>query len=137
MYSATSTAQRWRATALCGACLITLAIVAGYFDVATNFTFEWISDYFGLFLSGLLIGVAMAFVGCIGWATKLENGHRAKMALLVFGMPWTLLLLGLPIGGTNIHGPAAPVMMLILPAAVLAVVLLIMAARKKATSNVR
>ena len=50
------------------------------------------------------------------------------MALSVFTAPWAALLLGYPIVGTNIHGPAAPVMMLIVPATILAVVLLIMTA---------
>ncbi len=50
------------------------------------------------------------------------------MAALVFIAPSAALLLGSPIGGTNIHGPSAISMMLTIPATVLAVILLIMAA---------
>jgi hypothetical protein len=50
------------------------------------------------------------------------------MAALVFIAPLAALLVGSPIGGTNIHGPSAITMMLTIPATILAVILLIMAA---------
>jgi hypothetical protein len=50
------------------------------------------------------------------------------MAGLVFIGPWAALLIGSPIGGMNIHGPAAIAMVLTIPSTVLAVILLIMAA---------
>lgn len=113
-----------------GACWTIVGVGAGYFDVVTRFNFEFISHYFGIFLLMVLIGVLLAFVGCIGWASYLGKEYRILMAVVVFILPWGVLLLGRPIGGTNIHGPAVLAMLLIIPATILAVVLLIMAALK-------
>ncbi|AEU34948.1 hypothetical protein [Granulicella mallensis] len=120
----------WRVIALTGACLIILGVGAGYVDVATHFNFEFISNHFDMFGLMGLTGVLLTAVGCIGWARHLGKRHLVLMAVIVFILPWVLLFLGRPIAGTNIHGPAAPVMLLIIPATVLAVALLMMAALK-------
>jgi hypothetical protein len=112
--------------AFSGASLVALGVVAGYVDIASKFDLAFIDDYYDFFALIALIGLVLVFVGCIGWARFCDKQHRALMALSVFTAPWAALLLGYPIAGTNIHGPAAPVMMLIVPATILAVVLLIM-----------
>jgi hypothetical protein len=113
-----------------GASLIAVGVGAGYLDDASHFQFEFISDYSNVFGLGGLIGTLLSFIGCIGWARYLSRGHLVLMAVVVFAMPWAILLLGDPIAGTNVHGAAAPVMLLIIPATILTVVLLIMAALK-------
>lgn len=106
-----------------------------YFDDVTRSAFEFISHYFDIFGLMVLIGVLLAFIGCIGWAKYLRKQRRALIAVVVFGLPWAALLFGYPIAGTNIHGPGAPVMLLIIPATILAVVLLIVAALKPGEEN--
>jgi hypothetical protein len=48
------------------------------------------------------------------------------MAAFVFAAPWMVCLLGYPIAGFNVHGPAPLVLFLVIPASILAVVLLLM-----------
>jgi hypothetical protein len=105
-----------------------------YFDDVTRSAFEFISHYFDIFGLMVLIGVLLAFIGCIGWAKYLRKQRRALIAVVVFGLPWAALQFGYPIAGTNIHGPG-PVMLLIIPATILAVVLLIVAALKPGEEN--
>jgi hypothetical protein len=123
----------WKTVSLLGAALIAVGILAGYIDVATHFRFEFISDDFDLFTLALLVGTVLSFVGFIGWSAQPGAPRRGLTAGLILIAPWIVLLLGSPIGGTNIHGPAALVMLLILPATVLALVLAIMARAKRNT----
>jgi hypothetical protein len=51
--------------------------------------------------------------------------------LAVFLTPWTILLIGYPFAGVNVHGPAMIVVLFGFVAAVLAVVLLLMASTAK------
>ena len=118
----------WRLIALAGVFLIALGTTAFYIDVASHFGFDFIEHHYEELGISILIGVVFAFTGCIGWARFCSKQHRAMMAAFVFIAPFAALLLGSPIGGTNIHGPSAITMMLTIPATVLAVVLLIMAA---------
>jgi len=120
--------RRWKLIALAGAFLITLGTSAFYIDIAANFQFDFIEHHDDDFGISILIGVIFAFIGCIGWAKSSNKRRRAKMAGFVFIAPFAALLAGSPIGGANIHGPAAIVMMLTIPATVLAFVLLFMAA---------
>jgi hypothetical protein len=123
-----SAVRPWRLTALAGVFLIALGTAAFYIDVAVHFRFDFIEQHYDVFGICILGGVVFAFIGCIGWARLCSKQHRATMAALVFIAPFAALLLGSPIGGTNIHGPSAISMMLTIPATVLAVILLIMAA---------
>jgi hypothetical protein len=123
----------WKTVSLLGIALIAIGILAGYIDVATHFRFEFISDDFDIVILALLIGVLLSFVGLIGWAAQPGVRRRGSTAGLVLIAPWIVLMLGSPIGGTNIHGPAALVMLLILPATILALVLAIMARAKRNT----
>jgi len=117
----------WKAGAIVGATLTLTAVAAGYVDVATHFRFNFLSDYFGTLLLAGLIGVVMSSVGLVGWARRMGRGSKARMAGLVFISPWIVFLLGYPIAGDNVHGPAMLVVVLMIPAIVLAVILLIMA----------
>ncbi len=118
----------WRLTAFAGVFLVALGTAAFYIDVAAHFRFDFIEHHYDEFGICILGGVVFAFIGCLGWARLCSKQHRAMMAALVFIAPSAALLLGSPIGGTNIHGPSAISMMLTIPATVLAVILLIMAA---------
>jgi hypothetical protein len=131
MLSRSTSLATWKAVAILGMGLIAMGILAGYLDVATHFRFEFISDDFDSFILAMAIGVILSFIGLIGWAAQPGTQRRGLMAGLVFIAPWIVLLLGWPIGGNNIHGPAALVMLLILPASILAFVLAIMAAAKR------
>lgn len=108
--------------------MIALGTAAFYIDVAQHFRFDFIEHHYDAFSYCILIGVVFSFIGCVGWARLCSKHHRAMMAGLVFIAPFAALLVGSPIGGTNIHGPSAITMMLIIPATILAVTLLIMAA---------
>jgi hypothetical protein len=110
-----------------------LGIVGGYVDVATRFKFDFLTTHFGLFLAALALGVVIWSIGLVGWARRISRGSRVQMAGLVFVSPWIAGLLGYPIAGDNVHGPAVFVMVLIIPASLLAVVLLIMAALTSST----
>jgi hypothetical protein len=123
-----SAIRPWRLAALVGVFLITLGTAAFYIDVAAHFRFDFIEHHYGEFGICILSGVILCFIGCIGWARLCSKQYRAMMAALVFIAPIAALLVGSPIGGTNIHGPSAITMMLIIPATILAVILLIMAA---------
>jgi peptidoglycan/LPS O-acetylase OafA/YrhL len=120
----------WKAMTLIGTFLIAVGGVASYFDVASHFTFDFITKYYEVFAWIALIGVLMAFIGCIGWAKHLGKERRALTAVTVFCIPWTILLIGYPLVGTNIHGPAVFAMMQIIPTIILSVVLLFMAGLK-------
>jgi drug/metabolite transporter (DMT)-like permease len=123
-----SAARPWRLTALAGVFVIALGTTVFYIDVASHFRFDFIEHHYDAFGTGILVGVVSAFTGFIGWARWCSRQHRAMMAALVFIAPLAALLVGSPIGGTNIHGPSAITMMLTIPASILAVILLIMAA---------
>jgi len=109
---------------IAGACLIIVGIGGGYVDVATRFRFDFISRYFYLFLLALIAGVALSFVGLIGWAKRANARGRSRMAATVFAFPLALAALGYPIDGADIHGPFGLVFVLTLPACILALVLL-------------
>ena len=114
----------WKTTSILGMSFIAIAIAAGYVDVATRFEFDFISRDFGAFILATLVGIVLAFVGLIGWAKRLNRGARCRTAGLVFAAPWIARLLGYPIAGNNIHGPAALLLLLVIPATILALVLL-------------
>jgi len=117
----------WKVISILGGSLIAIGIAAGSVDVATRFEFDFISRDFGIFILAILVGVVLAFVGLIGWAKRLKRGARARTAGLVFAAPWIGGPLGYPIAGNDLHGPAALLLLVIIPAAILALVLLIMA----------
>jgi hypothetical protein len=117
----------WKICSILGVGLIATGITAGYVDIATNFGFDFISRHFGMFILAILVGVVLAFVGLIGWAKQQKSGARVRLAGLVFAAPWIAGMIGYPIAGDNIHGPAALLLLVMVPAAILAVVLLIMA----------
>jgi hypothetical protein len=97
----------WKPCAIAGICLIAIGIGAGYFDEATNFGFEFISDHFGIFLDCASIGIVLAFIGLIGWVRHLKSGTRKQMAGAVFAAPWFGCALGYALEGLNIHGGLA------------------------------
>jgi hypothetical protein len=120
-----------KAISALGIVLIAFGISAGYIDVATHFRFEFTSDDFEVFILALLVGIVLSFVGLIGWAAQPGVRGRGLTVGLVLIAPWIAVLVGSPVGGTNIHGPAALVMLLILPSTVLASVLTMMAGVKR------
>lgn len=95
--------------------------------MATDFRFEFSDLYYAVFLLAAAVGTLFGFIGCIAWARCLGSQHRVTMAMGVFSLPWLMLLLGYPIGGVNIHGPAVPAMLMVIPATILAIIILIMA----------
>jgi hypothetical protein len=113
-----------------GASLIAVGIGAFYVDDVTRFHFEFISDYSSVFGLLVTVGLFLSFIGCIGWATQLRKRNLVQLVFLVLLVPWLTLLIGYPIAGINVHGSAALVMMLIVPATILAFILSIMAAMK-------
>lgn len=115
----------WKAVALTGVALTTIGASVGYIDIATDFRFEALSAHFEFLTLCLLVGAVIAFVGLIGWGRHLERPSRVHMAGWVFAFPWILCLLGYPIAGFNVHGPAPLVLLLIIPASILAIVLLL------------
>jgi uncharacterized protein with PQ loop repeat len=116
----------WRITALCGVFLITISAAYFFFDEATT---DWFgSSLLDIFGMGAVLGVPLAFIGLIGWAKQLGKKERVQMAASVFFAPWLLLFPGYLIDRMNVHGSAAPVILLMFIAAILAVVLLIMSA---------
>jgi hypothetical protein len=118
----------WKLGTIVGVGLTTIGVGAGYFDEATNFRFPFVSDYFGMFLLGLLVGFVMSFVSIIGWARLLGSKGRSRTAMIVFISPWLAGFLGYPIERFNVHGPSALLWFLVMPAAsILALVLRIMA----------
>ena len=108
--------------------MIAIGTSAFYVDVAARFQIDFIEQHYGEFGIGILIGLILAFVGCIGWARCCTKQQRASMAAIVFITPLVALLVGSPVDGINIHGPSAITMMLIIPATLLAAILLVMAA---------
>ena len=129
MSKGSTTLTTWKAGSIVGTSLVIVGIAAGYLDIATHFAFSFISDKFDAFLLSIAIGLLLAFICLIGWATHLGRPARAYLALVVFAAPWLAVAAGYSIAGTNIHGPAALVMYLVGPVAILlALVLLIMAA---------
>jgi hypothetical protein len=121
----------WKTISLLGVALTAVGISAEYIDVATHFRFEFISNDFEVFTLALLAGTVLCFVGFIGWSVQPGTQRRGLTAGLILIAPWIVLLVGSPIGGTNIHGPAALVFLLILPATILALVLAIMSGVKR------
>jgi hypothetical protein len=112
--------------ALTGAAFIVIGIGAGYLVDTTDLDF--INRYLDFLGLPALIGVPLSFAGCIGWAAHLGRRGRARMAAVVFALPWLILLVGYPLDGIKLHGAAAPVLLLAIPATILAFVLFIMAA---------
>ena len=121
----------WKTISLLGVALTAVGISAEYIDVATHFRFEFISDDFDVFTLSLLVGTVLSFIGFIGWSAQPGARRRGLTAGLILIAPWIVLLVGSAIGGTNIHGPAALVFLLILPATILALVLAIMSGVKR------
>ena len=111
-----------------GTGLVAVGLGAGYFDEATHFKFEFLSDHFDIFLVALLLGTLLSFVFTIIWARSLTKSARARAAGLVFIAPWIFGLLSYPVEGFNVHGPSALLWFLVMPAAsILALVLRAMA----------
>lgn len=103
----------WKVLSLVGLVFVLVGASAGYIDIATNFRFEWISDQFAYFILSLLVGTIAVFIGSIGWARFLDRPSRVRMAVLAFSTPWIIGLLGYPIAGFNVHGPAPLVLLLV------------------------
>ena len=117
---------RWKPVALSSALLVSLCVAFGYLDIAAHFSFD-LTDYYGaIFVIGALAAICCG-VAIIGWARHLRRQGRVLLAIAVLLWPWAILLIGLPFAGTNIHGPAAPVLVSIWPVSILAVVLFVMA----------
>jgi len=105
---------------------VSLCVAFGYLDIATHFSFD-LTDYYGaIFMIGALAALCCC-MAVIGWARHLRRRGRVLLAIAVLLWPWSILLIGYPFAGTNIHGPAAPVLVSIWPASILAVVLFVMA----------
>jgi hypothetical protein len=128
--SSSKVSRWWRLAAFLGALLLTLPVVFEWIDVATNFGFEFIDDYYDLILLLIPAGIAFCFAGCIGWAKHLERTGRASLALGVFLACCAEVLLGDFVDGFNVHGSAGLIVISILPMPILIVVLWMMAARK-------
>jgi hypothetical protein len=117
---------RWKPVTFSSAVLVSLCLAFGYIDVGTHFRLD-LTDYYGTIF---VIGAVAALCGCIaviGWARHLGRQGRVLLAIAVLVWPWAVLLIGYPFAGTNIHGPAAPVLVLIWPASILSLVLFVMA----------
>lgn len=127
--------KAWKAVSLAGIVLTTIGASAGYIDIATGFRFEALSDHFEFLTLCLLVGAVIAFTGLIGWARHLKRPSRFRMAGWVFAFPWILCLLGYPIAGFNVHGPAPLVLLLIIPATILAVLLLLIRKAETVPTN--
>jgi hypothetical protein len=130
MESSSANYRWWRLAALAGALFLVLPPVLEWVDSATHFRFESIDDHFDEI--GLLIplGIVLCFVGCIGWAKRLERTGRASLAFGVFVACCAEVLLGYLIDGMNVHGSAGLIVISLLPMPILIIVLWIMAARK-------
>jgi hypothetical protein len=118
---------RWKPVTLSSAAVLTICLAFGYIDVGTHFRFD-LPDY--SYGSIFVAGAAAALCFCISviaWAKHVGRQGRVSLALAVLLWPWAVLLIGYPFGGTNIHGPAAPVMVMIWPTSILSLVLFIMA----------
>ena len=113
----------WRVLAIVGICLSTIGISSAYFDLFDP----------ALELLSLWVGLFLAFVGLIGWASFLKRGARARAAGLVFILPWAgyLLIDRVPFfyqAGTRTLYYIVMQRFLVLPvASALALVLLVMA----------
>lgn len=116
----------WKPVTLSSTVAVSLCLAFGYIGVGSHFTFDLTNYYGTVFVVGAVAAVC-ACIGVIGWARHLGRGARVSLAIAVLVWPWTILLIGYPLAGTNIHGPAAPVLILIWPASILSLVLFIMA----------
>jgi len=116
----------WKPVTLSSAFLVSLCVAFGYLDIATHFRFDLTDYYAAIFVIGALAALCCC-IGVIGWARHLRRQGRVLLAIAVFLWPWSILLIGYPFAGTNIHGPAAPVLVSIWPASILAVILFVMA----------
>jgi hypothetical protein len=126
MAASSNESTLWKPVALLSAALVSLCLALGYLDVATHFSLD-LTDYYGaIFVIGALAGLCCC-TAVIGWARHLGRQGRVSLAIAIVLWPWAILLIGYPFAGTNIHGPAAPVLVLIWPASILSVVLFVMA----------
>lgn len=125
--NAPSESTRWKPITLVSALLLSLCVAFGYIDVLTHFAFDFFTEHYGIvFVIGALSGLCCC-ISIVGWAVRRGRQGRIWLAISVLFWPWAVLLIGYPFAGMNIHGPAAPLMVLIWPASILSMVLFVMA----------
>lgn len=74
----------WKACAIVGICLTAIGISSTYFNLIDPLWREFVI---------LWLGLLLAFVGLIGWASFLKRGARVRAAGLVFMSPWAACLI--------------------------------------------
>jgi hypothetical protein len=126
MAASSKESTRWKPFTLSSAIVVSLCVAFGYIDIGTNFRFD-LTDYYGTVFVVGAVATLCCFVAVIGWARHLGRQGRVLLAIAILLWPWAILLIGYPFAGTNIHGPAAPVPVMIWPASIFSVVLFVMA----------
>ena len=88
---------------LVGLVCIVVGIGWGFVDDATHFRFAFLSDRSDLFISTLLVGILLSFVGTVAWARGFENSKQLRLA----GVMFVLGLASFPVAATDVHGTTA------------------------------
>lgn len=95
----------------------------GFIDEWTHFRFEFFTDYAGLFLITLAVGILFSVSGTVAWALSLARRKRLRLAGIIFVLGIAVFL----IVPNNVHGPGMLLGLADLCALVLSVVLVVMA----------
>jgi hypothetical protein len=84
-----------------GLICVVVGVGWGFVDVATDFRFPFLSDYAGIFLITLVVGIVLSLTGTIAWARHLSRKARFRAATCVFAAGLVVIL----IAPKNVHGP--------------------------------
>jgi MFS family permease len=103
-------------------CVI-IGVAWGFVDERTHSRFEFFTDYAGLFLITLAVGIILSAGGALAWTRHFDRRKRLKVAGCVF----LAGLLAMVVAPDNVHGPGMLLVLAAVCAWILSVVLAVIA----------
>ena len=102
---------------------VVVGVAWGFVDVGTHFRFQFFTDYAGLFLITLAVGILLSVCGALAWTRHFDRRKRLKVAGWVF-FAGVLAMLVAP---DNVHGPGMLLVLAAVCACILSIVLAVIA----------
>jgi hypothetical protein len=106
-----------------GILCITVGVAWGFVDLGTHFRFRFFSEYAGLFLITLVVGILLSSGGALAWARHFSKRKKLEVAGCIFAMG----LVAFTIAPNNVHGPGMLLILVAICAGILSLVLAMMA----------
>jgi hypothetical protein len=102
-----------------GILCVTIGIAWGFVEESTSFGSRFFTEYAGVFLITLLVGVLLSMGGTLAWTRHFSKAKKFKIAGWVFFAG----LLAMIIAPKNVHGPGMLLMLTAVSAWILSIIL--------------